>query len=77
MKVTVKIQGALLKPLGKDDFEHEIGDHACLEDLLLDLGYQPSHLRLIIAAVNGSQQKLGYTLKHSDEVTLVLPASGG
>ncbi|HEY3448264.1 MAG TPA: MoaD/ThiS family protein [Myxococcales bacterium] len=77
MRVHVKVLGALSKPFGKDDFEHEITERSCLEDLLKALGYHPSHLRFIVASVNGSQQKLGYALQDKDEVALVLPTSGG
>ena len=77
MKVHVKVLGALMKPFGKDDFEHEVAERACLEELLVNLGYHPSHLRFIVASVNGAQQKLGYAIKDKDEVTLVLPTSGG
>ena len=77
MNVHVKILGALAKPFGKDDFAHEVPERACLEDLLVALGYHRSHVRFIVASVNGEQQKLGYALKEADEVTLVLPTSGG
>jgi molybdopterin converting factor small subunit len=77
MKVHVKILGALTKPFGKDDFDHEVGAGTNLEQLLVGLGYHVSHLRFIVASVAGSQQKLGYALKEGDEVTLVLPTSGG
>jgi len=77
MMVHVKVLGALTKPFGKDDFDHEVAERACLEDLLVNLGYHQNHLRFIVASVNGSQQKLGYALQDADEVTLVLPTSGG
>lgn len=77
MKVHVKVLGALTKPLGKDDFVHEIAGRPCLADLLLALGYEQGHHRLIIASVNGSQRKLSQALADGDQVTLVLPTSGG
>ena len=77
MMVRIKVLGALMKPFGKDELDFEIGERACLEDLLVKLGYHQSHLRFIVASVNGAQQKLGYALKDRDEVTLVLPTSGG
>jgi molybdopterin converting factor small subunit len=75
--VHVKVLGALMKPFGKDDLDFEVPDRANLEALLVSLGYQQSHLRFIVASVNGVQQKLGCALKDKDEVTLVLPTSGG
>lgn len=77
MMVHVKVLGALMKPFGKDDFQHEVPDRACLEDVLVGLGYHKAHLRFIVASVNDAQQKLGYTLKDGDRLTLVLPTSGG
>ncbi|MGC4121103.1 MAG: MoaD/ThiS family protein [Myxococcales bacterium] len=77
MKVHVKILGALTKPFGKDDFEHELAGRTNLQDLLTSLGYQPSHWRLIVASVNGQQQRLGQMLQDGDEVSLMLPTSGG
>lgn len=77
MQVHVKVLGALAKPFGRDDLDFNLPDRACLEDLLLRLGYQASHVRFIVASVNGTKQKLGHLLRDKDEVTLVLPTSGG
>ena len=77
IRVQVKILGALAKPMGKADFELELEEQACLEDLLLKAGYQQSHLRFLIPAVNGEQAKLGHPMKDGDQVLLVLPTSGG
>ena len=77
MRVHVKVLGALMKPFGKDELDFDVDERACLEALLLKLGYHQAHLRFIVASVNGAQQKLGYSLKEKDEVTLVLPTSGG
>ena len=77
MKVRVKILGALTKPFGKDDFEHEVAARACLEELLIGLGYHPGHLRFLVTSVNDRQEKLGYLLREGDQVTLMLPTSGG
>jgi len=77
IKVHVVILGALTRPSGKDDFEHEVSDGTNLEGLLLALGYQPCHLRFIVASVSGVRQPLGYRVCDRDEVVLVLPTSGG
>jgi len=77
IKVHVVILGALTRPSGKDDFEHEVSDGANLEGLLLALGYQQTHLRFIVASVNGIRRSLGYQVCDRDEVVLVLPTSGG
>ena len=75
--VHVKVLGALNKPFGKDDFDFPVDDGACLEDLLLRLGYHAAHLRFMLPAVNGQQEKLGCRLQDKDQVTLLLPTSGG
>ncbi len=77
IRVRVKILGALEKPRGKDDFEVELPERSRIEDLLLEVGYARRHLRFIVSAVNGAQQKHGYVLGDADEVTLVMPTSGG
>ena len=77
MKVHVRIQGAMAKPFGKDDFDHELTDGADLEDLLVGLGYHRAHLRFILAAVKSEQKKLGDRLADGDEIVLFLPTSGG
>lgn len=77
MRVHVKILGAIAKPLGKDDFDFEVDEESCLEDLLLKLGYQRSHLRFFLPAINGAQAGLGHRLATDDEVTVFLPTSGG
>ncbi len=77
IRVRVKILGALDKPRGKDDFVVELADASRVEDLLLEIGYRPRHLRFIVAAVNGAQRKLGHVLGDSDEVILLMPTSGG
>jgi molybdopterin converting factor small subunit len=77
MMVHVKVLGALMKPFGKDDFDHPVNERASLEELLLGLGYQAAHLRFIIASVNGVQRNLGQVLQDKDEIAFVLPTSGG
>jgi len=77
MNVHVKVLGALTRPFGKDELDFEFAPGACLEEVLLALGYQKAHLRFIVASVNGTQQKLGYLVQDRDELTLVLPTSGG
>jgi molybdopterin converting factor small subunit len=77
MNVHIKVLGALMKPFGKDELDFEIAERTTLEELLLKLGYQQGHLRFIVASVGGAQQRLGYLLKDGDELTLVLPTSGG
>lgn len=67
----------MAKPFGKDDFDFELADNACLEDLLLQLGYHRSHLRFILASVRGEQRRLNDRLGDGDEVILLLPTSGG
>ena len=76
-KIRVQVLGALTKPFGQDDFAYEVEDGLCLEDLLLRLGYEPAHLRFIVAAVNGTQEKLSYRVRDADSLTLFLPTSGG
>jgi molybdopterin converting factor small subunit len=76
-QIRVQVLGALTKPFGQDDFVYEVDEDLSLEDLLLRLGYERSHLRFIVAAVNGSREKLSYRLRDADVVTLVLPTSGG
>jgi len=61
--VRVKILGSLNKPMGKDKFQMELQNDACLQDLLLKAGYHQSHLRFFHCAVNGSVEKLGCALK--------------
>lgn len=75
--VRVKVLGALEKPSGKDDFECQIAEGSCLEDLMLRAGYRPGHLRFILPSVAGVQQPLGYRLSDRDEVVLFMPTSGG
>ncbi len=77
IRVRVKILGALDKPKGKDDFEVELPEKSRVEDLLLEVGYPRRHLRFIVSTVNGERQKHGYVLGDADEVTLVMPTSGG
>jgi molybdopterin converting factor small subunit len=77
MQVHVKIIGALHKPLGKDDFDFEVADDCCLEDLLVQIGYHRNHLRFFLPAVNGTQATLGHKLSPGDEVTVFMPMSGG
>jgi molybdopterin converting factor small subunit len=77
MSVHVKVLGALNKPFGQDDFDFQVAEGASLEDLLLKLGYHPSHLRFMLLAVNGQQETLGCRLRDGDQVLLTLPTSGG
>ena len=77
MKIRVKIIGALTKPNGKEDFVQDIPDGSTIEKLLLDLGYNPKHLSMIMTAVNGKQKKQSYKLKNDDEIELSLPVGGG
>ena len=77
MRVSVKILGALTKPQGRGELDVEVAATSRIEDLLLQLGYQRAHLRFILSAVNGIQQKHGHVLEDGDEVTLLMPTSGG
>lgn len=75
--VHVRILGALSKPQGRDELEVPMPERSRVTDLLTALGYRPEHLRFILTAVNGTQRKHGHELEDRDEVTLVLPTSGG
>ena len=77
MKIHVKIFGALQKPEGKDDFQHEVKDGATIETLLLALGYHPRHVSAIVAELNGKQSRHTVKLKDGDEVVLSLAIGGG
>ncbi len=77
MIVHVRILGALAKPGGKDDFEVELARQSRITDLLDEIGYRPQHQRFIVAAVNGQQRRHDAALADRDEVTLVMPTSGG
>ncbi len=75
--VHVRVLGALLKPGGKDDFEVSLPPSSRVEDLLLRVGYGRAHLRFILSTVNGVQHEHAFELSDRDQVTLVMPTSGG
>jgi molybdopterin converting factor small subunit len=75
--VRVRVLGALQRPGGKDDFEVELQPASRIEDLLLHVGYARAHLRFILSAVNGVQHEHAFELSDRDQVTLVMPTSGG
>ena len=77
ISVRVQVRGALEKPLNDHTFALELDDGSTLEDLLLKAGYRPEHLRLILPAVNGIQQRLTCRLAHGDGVILCMPVGGG
>lgn len=77
MKIHVQIIGALTKPDGKGDFQHEVAEGSTIKDMLIGLGYQASHVSMIQAAVNGKQKKNSQILKNQDTVELSLPVGGG
>ena len=76
-KIHVKVLGALNRPFGRDELDYQAKPGACLEELLLELGYQKAHLRFIVPAIAGKRETLGYVLREGDELTLTLPTSGG
>jgi sulfur carrier protein ThiS len=75
--VHVRITGALAKPSGKDDLHVELPASSRIADLLEKVGYRPQHQRFIVVAVNGQQRRHSGTLCDHDEVTLLMPTSGG
>jgi sulfur carrier protein ThiS len=77
VKVHVRILGALARPRGHDDLEIELAPHSRISDLLGEVGYSPQHQRFIVVAVNGQTRRHSGELTDRDEVTLLMPASGG
>jgi sulfur carrier protein ThiS len=77
IQVHVRILGALARPNGRGDFQLELAASSRIADLLERVGYRPQHQRFIVVAVNGRQQKHSGQLSDRDEVTLLMPTSGG
>ncbi len=75
--IHIKTTGTIKKPLGKSDFDHEVPEDTTIEQLLPQLGYAPTHVRFIIAAVNGTQRNLNFKLSDGDELVLGVVVGGG
>ena len=78
MKLTVKIVGSLFKPEGKTLLAWEGPQGSTIEQVLLNLGYAPEHLRFLTAAVNGvSVPDLDAKPPEGAVVLISMPIGGG
>lgn len=77
MKLDVHVIGTLIRPHGKDIFEHECADGTTIARLLTDLKYDPRHIPHIMVSVDGELKHHDHVLKDGQTVSLSVTVGGG
>ena len=77
MRVRVLFFGEMRRhlPPGREDVELEVGDGACVRDVLAQVGIQPEDERII--GLNGVLAQDTAPLHDGDELSLYHPMGGG
>ena len=77
IRVNIKIIGALIRPGSKKELFFDMEEFSSLKALLKKLNYNESHMRFIIASVNGAYKTQDYVLRDNDFITLKTVIGGG
>ncbi len=77
MKIVIESVGILRADGLEDGTTLELAPGTAISDLLAEHNVSMTHLRYILAIVNGDEQKQSYVLQDNDRVSFFLPVGGG